>query len=71
MRGNKVKAADRKYQTWERNPLSVSLWSQPVFKQKHNYIHSNPVVAGICKFPEECKYSSASFYIKADTNGPF
>ena len=63
----KVKASDRKYQIWERNPLSVSLWSQPVFKQKVDYIHSNPVVAGLCQFPEEYKYSFASFYIKADT----
>ena len=49
----KVKASDRKYQIWERNPLSVSLWSQPVFKQKVDYIHSNPVVAGIFKFYKE------------------
>ena len=67
----KVKASDRKYQIWERNPLSVSLWSQPVFKQKVDYIHSNPVVAGLCQFPEEYKYSSASFYIKADTTWSF
>ena len=55
----------------ERNALNVSLWSQPVFKQKVDYIHLNPVVAGICKFPEEYKYSSASFYLKADTKWPF
>ena len=67
----KVKASDRKYQIWERNPLSVSLWSQPVFKQKVDYIHSNPVVAGLCQFPEEYKYSSAAFYIKADTTWSF
>ena len=49
----KVKASDRGYQIWERNALRVSLWSPPVFKQKVNYIHLNPFVAGICKFPEE------------------
>ena len=67
----KVKASDRKYQIWERKPLSVSLWLQSVFKQKLDYIHLNPVVAGICKFPEEYKYSSASFYIKTDTKWSF
>ncbi len=67
----KVKASDRKYQVWERNALSVSLWSQSVFKQKVDYIHSNPVVAGICRFPEEYKYPSASFYLKADSRWSF
>ena len=60
----KVKASDRVYQVWQRNPLSVSLFSQAVFKQKLHYIHAHPVVAGLCKFPEEYKYSSAAFYEK-------
>ncbi len=67
----KVKASDRKHQIWERNALSVSLWAQPVFKQKVDYIHSNPVVAGICKFPEDYRYSSAAFYLEADTMWSF
>ena len=41
----RVKASDRKYQVWERKPLSISLWTQSVFKQKLDYIHLNPVVA--------------------------
>jgi len=45
----KVTAADRKYQIWERNALSISLWTQVVFKQKIDYIHSNPVSAGLQK----------------------
>ena len=60
----KVKASDRTYQIWERNALSTSLWNQGVFKQKLNYLHNNPLVAGLCRFPEEYKYSSASFYQK-------
>jgi REP element-mobilizing transposase RayT len=60
----RVKTSDRKYQIWERNALSISLWSQSVFKQKLDYIHANPVVAGLCRFPEEYKYSSAAFYEK-------
>lgn len=39
----KVKAADREYQFWERNPLSIELYSEKVFLQKLNYIHQNPV----------------------------
>jgi REP element-mobilizing transposase RayT len=58
----KVNAKDRDYQFWERNTLSVELRTHPVFIQKLEYIHCNPVKAGICNFPEEYKYSSALFY---------
>ena len=58
----KVNAKDRKYQKWERNSLSVDLFSAKVFSQKLNYIHQNPVKAGLSKFPEEYYYSSAKFY---------
>ena len=40
-----VGAKDRKYQIWERNPLSVDLWTEVVFIQKMEYIHNNPVIA--------------------------
>lgn len=57
-----VNAKDRKYQFWERNPLSVAIWSEKVLKQKLRYLHENPVRAGLCRFPEEYKYSSALLY---------
>ena len=57
-----VDAKDRKYQIWERNALSIELRSHSVFLQKLNYIHHNPVRAGLCRLPEEYKYSSARFY---------
>ncbi len=57
-----VGAKDRKYQIWERNPLSVDLWTKEVFLQKMEYIHYNPVAAGLCTHPEDYKYSSAKFY---------
>lgn len=59
-----VDAKDRKYQVWERNSLGISLWSPEVFRQKLNYIYNNPVMAGLCQFPEDYKYSSAQFYEK-------
>jgi putative transposase len=58
----KVGAKDRQYQFWERNALSIELRTDKVFKQKLDYIHYNPVKAGLCNLPEEYKYSSASFY---------
>ena len=59
-----VKAADRNYQVWERNALSVDLFTEEVFIQKLNYIHNNPVQLKwrLATFPEEYKFSSAKFY---------
>ena len=57
-----VNAKDRKYQVWQRNLLSIDLWTKEVFIQKMEYIHNNPVTAGICIYPEQYKYSSAKFY---------
>ncbi|MDX2195300.1 MAG: transposase, partial [Cytophagales bacterium] len=53
---------DRKYQIWERNPLSIELRTKEVSEQKLDYIHLNPVKAGICHSSIEYKYSSAKFY---------
>ena len=66
-----VKAIDRKYQVWERNALSVALWTQAVFKQKLQYIHANPVVAGLCGFAEDYKFLSAAFYEKGVSEWKF
>ena len=57
-----VNAKDRRYQFWERNPLSVDLYTEAVFIQKLEYIHLNPVQAQLCSLPEEYWYSSARFY---------
>ena len=58
----KVNKTDREYQVWKRKPLSIELSSEKVFLQKLEYIHYNPVKAGICTYPEEYHFSSAAFY---------
>ncbi len=58
----KVEVKDRDYQFWERNALGIDLFSEEVFIQKLDYIHGNPVKAGLCVLPEEYYYSSAKFY---------
>jgi putative transposase len=58
----RVDAKDIIYQFWERNSLSIELRSPAVFSQKIEYIHYNPVKAGLCNLPEEYYYSSAKFY---------
>jgi len=62
----KVKASDREYQFWERNPLSIDLWSRHVFLKRLNYIHKNPTLPQwkLCQYPEDYRYSSAKFYEK-------
>ena len=55
-------ANDRTYQFWKRRALSIELRTDKVYIQKLDYIHWNPVKAGLCKLPEEYKYSSALFY---------
>ena len=58
----KVNKADRQYQIWRRDSLGVELFTEAVFNQKIDYIHYNPVKAGLCKYPEVYHYSSAYFY---------
>lgn len=60
----KVKKYDRKYQFWKREPLSIELFTERVFMQKFEYIHENPVKAGLCKYAEDYYYSSQMFYEK-------
>ena len=38
-----VNLRDREYQFWERNPLSIDLYSRKVVSQKLDYIHANPL----------------------------
>jgi len=57
-----VNTKDRKYQVWQRNSLGIELRNGKVFLQKLEYIHYNPVKAGLCAFPEDYLYSSARFY---------
>ncbi len=48
-----------KYQFWQHHNKPIELWPTKVIKQKLDYIHNNPVVAGFVVNPEEWKYSSA------------
>jgi putative transposase len=59
----KVNKYDREYQIWKREPLSIELLNETMFKQKLEYIHYNPVKAGLCTLPEAYYYSSARFYV--------
>ena len=64
----KVNKYDREYQIWKREPLSIELRTPDVFDQKLNYIHDNPVRAGLCTYPEDYYYSSAKYYQDGGTD---
>lgn len=68
-----VNQKDRKYQIWERNPLSIDLYSREVLIQKLDYIHNNPIQKRwkLSDLPENYYFSSAKHYLKNDANWDF
>jgi len=62
-----VGAKDRKYQIWERNALGIEIKNNSVFNQKLDYIHYNPLKAGLCTLPSAYIYLLASFYLRNTT----
>ncbi|MEI7585456.1 transposase [Runella sp.] len=48
------------HQFWENENYPTALWSPTVIQQKIDYIHENPVKAGIVNEPHEYFYSSAN-----------
>jgi putative transposase len=65
----KVNKSDRDYQFWKREPLSIELISEDLFKQKLEYIHYNPVKAGLCEKPEDYFYSAKFYFDEIDSFG--
>lgn len=50
------------YRFWRGDNKPIEIWSNHVFDQKLNYIHNNPVEAGLVFKAEDYVYSSASDY---------
>ena len=50
------------FQIWTHYNHPVIVTEMDIFNQKLNYIHNNPVKAGIVRKPEDYLYSSASNY---------
>jgi putative transposase len=67
----RVDDADRKYQVWERNSLSIPIFCRDVAYQKLNYIHNNPVKAGLTHARINYQYSTAAFYETKEVRWPF
>ena len=56
----------KEYQFWQQNNQPIVLWSTRFIKQKFDYIHNNPVKAGLVMEPLEWQYSSARNYAQRE-----
>ena len=50
------------HQFWRHDNKPIELWSNKVIMEKINYVHQNPVEAGLVYYPEDYVYSSARDY---------
>jgi len=58
----KEHSRNSEYQVWTHENHAVELFSKEFTQQKLDYIHQNPVRAGIVDAPEDYVYSSARNY---------
>jgi REP element-mobilizing transposase RayT len=61
-RAGKKNPNNEKYQFWQQHNNPIELWNNEVMEQKLNYLHNNPVEAGIVEEAWEYLYSSARDY---------
>ena len=52
------------FSLWQKKVKSVDLWSHKFVLQKMNYIHMNPVRAGLCEHPGKWTWSSYAAYTR-------
>jgi putative transposase len=57
------------YQFWRQDNQPQELYSPGFTAQKLNYVHNNPVEAGLVEKPEDYLYSSARSYIQSGQPG--
>ena len=66
-----VNKRDRKYQFWQRRSFDIPTVSQPFLLQKIDYVHRNPVKAGLAGNSYDYTYSSAQSYHKGSATWKF
>ena len=54
---------DREYQFWQEGSHTEMIFSEPVMREKLEYIHQNPVKREYVNLPEHWRYSSARDYL--------
>jgi hypothetical protein len=62
-RAGKRNSNNTNFQFWQQDNHPIELYSHFLLDQKLEYIHMNPVTAGIVLSPEDYLYSSARNYV--------
>jgi len=61
----------RDYAVWQKGSATIDLVSEGFLRQKLNYIHMNPVRAGLCEAPKDWNWSSyRAYFPKASGDVP-
>jgi REP element-mobilizing transposase RayT len=61
-RAGKKNSHNKEFQFWQQHNHPIQLFNSDIMKQKLNYIHNNPVMAGFVNEPQNWLYSSALDY---------
>jgi REP element-mobilizing transposase RayT len=56
-------ASGQTHAVWLQDFSSIDVWSHKFIRQKLNYIHMNPVRAGLCDHPAKWRWSSYHAYL--------
>jgi len=67
-KAGKYNSHNERYQFWQQHSHPIELNTNEKLNQRLDYIHKNPVVAGIVRFPEDYLYSSAGIYARLQDN---
>lgn len=59
-----TKKKNYKHSLWEHHPNSFEIYGEDTLMQKVNYIHQNPVRAGLVERAEDYPFSSARIWMK-------
>lgn len=65
-RSAEFRSTNKEYQVWQHGFHPVEITSDHFWEQRLNYIHYNPVKAGLCYMPEHYPYSSAKWYLDGE-----
>lgn len=65
-----VRGRNHKHSVWQHHSDSLEIFGESTFKQKVDYIHLNPVRAGLVSSPLEYRYSSARSWAQHGNGEP-
>ena len=61
-KAGKANSQNQSFQLWQQDNHPIELFDYRIMHQKLDYVHNNPVEAGIVEKPEDYLYSSARNY---------